>query len=101
MSKASTSRSPGIRNDAVHSNKAAKTTTAETVDVAAARAGPSAAAVQANLSKALTASAPSGARKRVFTTRLGSFRERVFQITIDGWATVYAWSAAVTSGNGG
>jgi len=35
-------------------------------------------------------------RKRVYTTRLGSFRQRVFRITVRGHATLYAVDAAIS-----
>lgn len=37
-------------------------------------------------------------RKRVFTTRLGSFRQRVFRVTGYGFMTVYAIDADITAG---
>jgi hypothetical protein len=37
-------------------------------------------------------------RKRVFTTRLGSFRQRVFRITATGWVTLYGVDAYITGG---
>ena len=38
-----------------------------------------------------------GTRKRVYTTRLGSFRQRVFRITVMGHATFYAFDADITN----
>jgi hypothetical protein len=40
-------------------------------------------------------------RKRVFTTRLGSFRNRVFRITVWQHATIYAVSADTAGGTAG
>jgi hypothetical protein len=37
-------------------------------------------------------------RKRVYTTRLGSFRQRMFRITAKGWSTLYAMDAEITPG---
>jgi hypothetical protein len=37
-------------------------------------------------------------RQRVYTTRLGSFRQRVFRLTVRGAATVYAMDADITPG---
>jgi hypothetical protein len=37
-------------------------------------------------------------RQRVFTTRLGSFRQRVFRLTMRGAVTVYAADADITGG---
>jgi hypothetical protein len=37
-------------------------------------------------------------RQRVFTTRLGSFRQRVFRLTLSGAATIYAVDAEITTG---
>jgi hypothetical protein len=37
-------------------------------------------------------------RKRVYTTRLGSFRQRMFRITAAGWTTLYALDAEITPG---
>jgi hypothetical protein len=34
----------------------------------------------------------------VFTTRLGSFRQRVFRITATGWVTLYGVDAYITGG---
>ena len=45
-------------------------------------------------------SGPLGAgRKRVYTTRLGSFRQRVFRLTTHGAATIYAVDADIVPGS--
>jgi hypothetical protein len=41
---------------------------------------------------------PEETRKRVYTTRLGSFRQRMFRITAKGWTTLYALDADITPG---
>lgn len=46
--------------------------------------------------RTLDAGALTQTRKRVFTTRLGSFRQRVFRITIGGIATIYGLDADIT-----
>jgi hypothetical protein len=42
-----------------------------------------------------------GGVKRAVTTRLGSFRQRTFRLTMHSLATVYAVDAAIAAGNGG
>jgi hypothetical protein len=37
-------------------------------------------------------------RKRVYTTRLGSFRQRMFRISAQGWSTLFAADADITPG---
>lgn len=37
-------------------------------------------------------------RQRVYTTRLGSFRQRVFRVTMQGHATIYAMDADIAQG---
>jgi hypothetical protein len=44
------------------------------------------------------ATAPTETVPRVFTTRLGSFRQRVFRITTRGASTLYAVSADISPG---
>ena len=41
---------------------------------------------------------PGPFRKRVFTTRLGSFRQRVYRFLIDGHTTIYAVDAEIVAG---
>lgn len=38
-------------------------------------------------------------RQRVYTTRLGSFRQRVFRFTVNGHGTFYALDAAISAGS--
>jgi hypothetical protein len=48
--------------------------------------------------RTLTAQVVNGRRQRVFTTRLGSFRQRVFRLTWRGAVTIYAADAAIVGG---
>lgn len=48
--------------------------------------------------RALNAGTAIQTRKRVFTTRLGSFRQRVFRLTMQQRATIYAADADLTAG---
>jgi hypothetical protein len=48
--------------------------------------------------RALFTGAPDGRRTRVFTTRLGSFRQRVFRISANARATLYAVDADIEPG---
>jgi hypothetical protein len=48
--------------------------------------------------RTLSAGLPSETRKRVFTTRLGSFRQRTFRITTHGLTRLYAVDADIVSG---
>ena len=47
----------------------------------------------------MNAGAPSQYRKRVYTTRLGSFRNRVFRLTAYGAMSVYAIDCDITVGS--
>ena len=49
-------------------------------------------------SRTLSAGAPSELRKRVFTTRLGSFRQRTFRMTTHGLTRWYAVDADISPG---
>ena len=49
-------------------------------------------------SRTMSVGAPSELRKRVFTTRLGSFRQRVFRLTAHGVCKLYAADADITAG---
>jgi len=46
----------------------------------------------------MSAGAPSELRKRVYTTRLGSFRQRTFRLTCHGLTRIYAVDADITAG---
>jgi hypothetical protein len=48
--------------------------------------------------RALQAGPASATRKRVYTTRLGSFRQRVFRISSQRWFTLYAVDADIIAG---
>jgi hypothetical protein len=48
--------------------------------------------------RVMASGAPTERRKRVFTTRLGSFRQRVFRISSRGNTTLYACDADITGG---
>jgi len=48
--------------------------------------------------RTLSAGAPSELRKRVFTTRLGSFRQRTFRLTTHGLSRFYAIDADIQAG---
>jgi len=48
--------------------------------------------------RTMNAGAPSDLRKRVYATRLGSFRQRVFRVTAVGRATFYALDADIAAG---
>ena len=50
-------------------------------------------------SRTMNAGAPSQYRKRVYTTRLGSFRNRVFRLTAYGAMSVYAIDCDITVGS--
>jgi hypothetical protein len=50
-------------------------------------------------SRTMSAGAAGELRKRVYTTRLGSFRQRVFRITVHGIATLYAVDADIVAGS--
>lgn len=47
----------------------------------------------------MSAGAPSELRKRVYTTRLGSFRQRVFRINTQGLTRIYAVDADIQAGS--
>lgn len=49
-------------------------------------------------SRTMNAGTPSHRRKRVYATRLGSFRQRVFRFTARGLATVYAMDGDIDGG---
>lgn len=49
-------------------------------------------------SRLMTIGASAGTRKRVYTTRLGSFRDRVFRLTSQQAMTIYALDADITAG---
>ena len=49
-------------------------------------------------SRVLQTAGAQGTRQRVFTTRLGSFRNRVFRVSANGHLTVYAVDADITAG---
>jgi hypothetical protein len=51
--------------------------------------------------RVMSAGTTVGYRGRVYTTRLGSFRHRVFRMTMHHWATVYAVDADIAGGTGG
>jgi hypothetical protein len=51
--------------------------------------------------RVMTAGTTSGYRGRVFTTRLGSFRARIFRLTAHHRCTVYAVEAAISGGASG
>jgi hypothetical protein len=48
--------------------------------------------------RTMSAGAPSELRKRVYTTRLGSFRQRVFRISTHGLTRLYALDADIQAG---
>ena len=49
--------------------------------------------------RTMSGGTPSETRKRVYTTRLGSFRQRVFRITTHGLTTLFAADADITAGS--
>jgi hypothetical protein len=51
-----------------------------------------------NAGRTMSAGVAGDYRHRVFTTRLGSFRERVFRITVHGLCRLYAVDADITPG---
>jgi hypothetical protein len=46
----------------------------------------------------MSAGQPDELRKRVFTTRLGSFRQRTFRISSHGVTTLYGMAADISPG---
>jgi hypothetical protein len=51
-----------------------------------------------NPGRTLTASNAAQYRKRVFTTRLGSFRQRTFRLVMEGQTTIYGVDADISAG---
>jgi hypothetical protein len=49
-------------------------------------------------SRTMTVGASGNYRKRVYTTRLGSFRDRVFRLTSQQAMSIYAIDADITAG---
>lgn len=52
-------------------------------------------------SRTMSAGTATQLRQRVYTTRLGSFHQRVFRLTTHGVTTIYAIDADITPGTGG
>ena len=49
--------------------------------------------------RTLSPGAPGEFRHRVFTTRLGSFRQRTFRVSLHGWTRLYAMDADIVAGS--